>query len=314
MGEIAARSITSALLTGKEYGRQFKTDEIIGEGGYARVYRGIDLRTQQPVAIKIFKRMAENNSSSAQREADFLARLDHPNIVKFIDFDSTHEGTPFLVTEFITGGNLRQLTHDEGLDIADALPPLGDVAEALDYMHWLRKIHGDVKPGNIVVDDKKTAKLIDFGLAIGIDEKQPELREVTVAYASPEQLQTTKRTKASDVYMYAATVITTLTGQNPQGELSGEKYVNAKLQGEFVTVSEVKGNSLRNRAIDNVLAQGMDLDPQRRPNINTLAHNLKQASQEEAIIIVDLGRTPPKKRNDMPQTLALTTVNSAFLS
>lgn len=158
-------------------------------------------------------------------------------------------------------------------------------------MHRSKRIvHGDVKPRNIVVDYGNTGKLIDFGLALHIGEVDYGKREYTPAYASPEQVRDNERTRKGDVYCYAGTVLTTLTGEQPFGDLPRNEYIKAKLDGEPVLVSEVKGGSARNRALDKVLVQGMKIDPRQRPDLETFARRLKRAAhlKERDVVVIDL--------------------------
>jgi serine/threonine protein kinase len=161
--------------------------ERLGEGGMAEVYKAVDLNLDREVAIKFLRTDPKNFEKSRKRfevEAKALAKLDHPNIVRVLDYGD-YEGRPYLVMEYIPGGNLKQrLGKPMPWKQASAL--LIPIAEALQYAHERKIIHRDVKPSNILLKADGTPMLSDFGVAkmLEMDETM-DLTGTSVGVGTP---------------------------------------------------------------------------------------------------------------------------------
>ena len=175
---------------------RYRVDTLIATGGMSAVYRGLDLRLDRPVALKIMdSRYAGDNQflTRFQREARAVARLKAPGLVAVYDqgIDGHH---PFLVMELIEGGTLRELLTERG-----PMPPhavaavLGPVLGGLAVAHHEGLVHRDVKPENVLISDNGDVKIADFGLVRAIAEAKITSTSVilgTAAYLSPEQVST----------------------------------------------------------------------------------------------------------------------------
>jgi predicted ATPase/tRNA A-37 threonylcarbamoyl transferase component Bud32 len=198
----------------------------IGEGGKGVVYKARDTVLNRVVAIKMLKSAVSSEEvySRFMREAQAVAKLNHPNIVSIHDIGKEDE-KQFFVLEFVDGMSLRDLmrTYPEGkCDIQTVLRVSIDICNALQYAHSQDVLHRDIKPENILITEEGTAKLMDFGLAKMLDQSsitQEGMIVGTVAYVAPEIALGKGSDARSDLYSFGAVLYETVTGRPPfQGE------------------------------------------------------------------------------------------------
>ncbi|WP_396836886.1 protein kinase domain-containing protein [Mycobacterium sp. ITM-2016-00317] len=208
-------------LSGTVLEGRYRVDTLIATGGMSGVYRGLDLRLDRPVALKIMdSRYAgdEDFLTRFQREARAVARLKDPGLVAVYDqgIDGRH---PFLVMELIEGGTLRELLRERGPMPPHAVaavlrPVLGGLAAA----HSAGLVHRDIKPENVLISDDGDVKIADFGLVRAVAEAKITSTSVilgTAAYLSPEQVATGDTDARGDVYSVGILVYELLTGRTP---------------------------------------------------------------------------------------------------
>ncbi len=202
----------------------YRIIQRLGEGGFAEVYLGEHIYLKTQAAIKVLHtRLANDDISVFTSEAQTIARLKHPHIVRVLEF-GLEGSTPFLVMDYAPNGTLRQ-RHPRGsrLNPALILSYVKQVAEALHYAHERRLVHRDVKPENMLIGERGEALLSDFGIATVAQSSRYEgTQEVagTVAYMAPEQVQGKPRA-ASDQYALGVVIYEWLTGERPfQGSFS----------------------------------------------------------------------------------------------
>lgn len=210
-------------LIGQNLGR-YHIIEPLGQGGMATVYKAFDTSLERNVAIKIIrtdkKEGTEQNEflKRFQREAKALAQLDHPYILKVLDYGE-QEGIPYLVMPFIQGGTLKE-KMGQPMPYREAAALLMPIAQALDYAHKRKIIHRDVKPANILISESNSPLLSDFGIAKIIesgDSTQLTAAGVGIGtpdYMAPEQWagQTDPRT---DIYSLGIVFFQMITGRLP---------------------------------------------------------------------------------------------------
>ena len=196
-------------------------DAMIGSGGMALVYRGLDLRTRRPVAMKTLRieyRRDIESRARFRREIRTLAFLTHRNVVKIFDLYDDDEA-PWAIMEYIEGRSLKDLIHDRGrLSLEEASSVLEQTADALDYLHQQGLVHLDVKPQNLIVQPDGVVKLIDFGLAQPAQTPQELIGGSTfgtVSYLAPEQATGEKVDVQTDVYALGCVVYEMLSGRPP---------------------------------------------------------------------------------------------------
>jgi serine/threonine-protein kinase len=208
--------LVGAVLDGR-----YRVDGMIATGGMSTVYRGLDVRLDRPVALKVMdSRYAQDQQflTRFQREARAVARLKDPGLVSVYDqgFDGSH---PFLVMELVEGGTLRELLHERG-----PMPPhavaavLAPILSGLAVAHRAGLVHRDVKPENVLISDDGEVKIADFGLVRAIAEAKITSTSVilgTAAYLSPEQVGTGDAGPRSDVYGVGVLAYELLTGDTP---------------------------------------------------------------------------------------------------
>ncbi len=208
---------------------QLEILECLGWGGMGVVYKARQPRLNRPVALKILSRDKEKDPHFAerfQREAQALARLNHPNIVTVYDFGAT-DGLFYLLMEFVDGMNLRQLLQSGKINSEQALAIVPRICEALQYAHEQGIVHRDIKPENILLDKQGRVKIADFGIAkiLGPERKeQPLTGEKAIGtphYMAPEQVEKPATVDhRADIYSLGVVFYEMLTGELPLGKFS----------------------------------------------------------------------------------------------
>ena len=213
-------------LIGQSLGR-YHILEQLGEGGMATVYKAFDTRLEANVAVKVIRieRLAPEIAGRAlkrfEREAKALAQLNHPNIVKVIDYGE-YEGQPFLVMPYLEGGTLKGLMQARGaLPWQDAARLLLPISKALAYAHQRRMIHRDVKPSNVLITDSGEPMLSDFGVTKIIEEEATiDLTGTSATVGTPEYMAPEQTTSKSidhrvDIYGLGIVFYEMVTGRKP---------------------------------------------------------------------------------------------------
>ena len=191
---------------------------LLGHGGTAQVYLGEHLRLETQAAIKILSsQLTGDDVRMLQAEARTIARLEHPHIVRILDF-AVEDNMPFLVMSYATHGTLRQrYPRGTRLPPPTILTYLKQVADALQYAHDEHFIHRDIKPENMLLNRRDEILLSDFGIAmIALNSSSLSTQGImgTVAYMAPEQIQGKPR-PASDQYALGVIVYEWLCGSYP---------------------------------------------------------------------------------------------------
>ncbi len=188
----------------------YRLISTLGHGGFADVYLGEHIYLKTEVAVKVLQARLSNpeDLESFLKEAQTVARLLHPHIVRVLDFGVESE-IPFLVMDYASNGTLRQ-RHKKGerLSLETVTQYVKQIAEALQHAHDEKLVHRDIKPENMLVDRRGEILLSDFGIAlVAQSSRYQSTQDVvgTVAYMSPEQIQGHPR-PASDQYSLGITL------------------------------------------------------------------------------------------------------------
>lgn len=196
----------------------------IGKGGMGSVYLAQNKYiTQQKVAIKVINSNMINDFTrkTFAQEADRLARLNHPNIVHFINYHIDDTGNIYLIMEYADGYSLEEyIKNVSGLIVEDKICAFFEpLLDAFDYAHKHKIIHKDIKPSNIIITKEGTPKILDFGIAAILDERgESEDKDVimgTPSYMSPEQVKGLPLDQRSDIYSLGVLLHQMLTGNPP---------------------------------------------------------------------------------------------------
>ncbi len=202
---------------GQQFGN-YRLVTLLGQGGYAEVYLGQHVRLSLQAAIKVLHaHLTAKEAEHFEQEAQTIARLAHPSIMRVLDFD-VQEGVPFLVMDYAPNGSLRR-RHPAGevVPLSQIVSYVKQVAEALQYAHEHKVVHRDVKPENMLVGRREEVLLSDFGIATvahSTSSLSAEAAVGTIAYMAPEQIQGHPR-PASDQYALGVVVYEWLCGERP---------------------------------------------------------------------------------------------------
>ena len=210
---------------------QLEIGELLGQGGMGFVYKAKQRHLDREVALKILHAELQQDptfSKRFEREAQALAKLNHPNIVSIFDSGHTEHGDYYFVMEFVDGVNLRDVLYAGHLEPEKALAVVPQVCEALQYAHEQGIVHRDIKPENILLDNRGQVKIADFGLAKLLEPGSPSehiskagQRMGTAHYMAPEQVQdSTDVDHRADIYSVGVVFYEMLTGELPIGRFS----------------------------------------------------------------------------------------------
>jgi serine/threonine-protein kinase len=195
--------VGATIATGELLKDRYRLERTLGRGGMAAVWLGHDEVLDRPVAVKVLSDTIATDPGFVarfRREAQTAASLSHPNLVGVYDYSDEGE-RPYLVMQFVPGENLAaRLERGEGVD-CDRLAR--ELLEALAHIHSVGILHRDIKPANIIVEPDRTAKLIDFGIALPADATaltSTGLILGTERYAAPEVMEGQPATERSDLY------------------------------------------------------------------------------------------------------------------
>jgi tRNA A-37 threonylcarbamoyl transferase component Bud32 len=200
---------------------RYELGPVLGQGGMAKVYQGLDRQLGRQVAIKVLAPPFDRDREFVerfQREARAAAGLSHPNIVAVFDSGSD-DGTHYIVTELVEGETLAdRLRRDGPMPQAEAVAVAVDIARALAAAHERGLIHRDIKPGNVMLRPDGRVKVVDFGIARAAGSDTLTNTGVVLgstAYLSPEQASGQPVDERADLYALGCVLYEMLTGRVP---------------------------------------------------------------------------------------------------
>jgi len=204
-------------LDGRMLADRYRIEALVGRGGMADVYRGIDTMLERPIAVKILTDRSDDIRKRFLREAQSMAKLNHRNIVAVYDAGQA-DGFSYIIMELIQGRTLAQIPSGE-LTMHVVIRHFIDLLEALSYAHDQGLVHRDVKPANVMVLGDGSVKVMDFGLS----RRTSEMSSVTnageivgtIAYLSPERFLGKVADARSDLYSVGIMMYEVFTGSVP---------------------------------------------------------------------------------------------------
>lgn len=296
---------------GQRFGN-YRLIQRLGQGGFADVYLGEHVRLGMKAAIKVLQtHLVGDDIRLFQQEAQIIAGLKHPHIIRLLDFD-VQEGIPFLVLDYAPHGSLRQ-KHSQRTRLP--LPLIVDyatqVVSALQYAHDQKLIHRDVKPENMLIAEQEEIVLSDFGIATiahATSSMSTQASMGTLVYMAPEQIQGKAR-PASDQYALAVTIYHWLAGTFPFQGSSTE--VIAQHLGGVVPSFREQGVQVAPE-VEQVVLTALAKDPGARfGNVQAFANALAQASGVAASSVQSSSVSFPVQSAPAPTAIAAPQVNTA---
>ncbi len=263
---------TSDPLLGRQLG-DYRIEELIGHGGMARVYRGLDETLDRHAAVKVIEPTLIASGEEEEyrdrflREARAIARLNHPNIVGIYQF-AQEENLYFIAMAHLDGSDLREVLKDyaekrEMMPRKQMLKILHDIANGLDYAHKNDIIHRDIKPSNIIVTTDGNAVLTDFGLALNAVEGTIGNTFGSVHYIAPEQaISSAQAVPQSDQYSLAVIVYELLAGQVPFDDASAMSVALKHISDPPPPIRDL--NSKVSVELEAVVMRALDKEPRNR--------------------------------------------------
>src|SRR5713226_253784 len=277
----------------KTLGR-YNIERVLGKGAMGVVYEGVDPRLGRRVAIKTILKSHLDEDTGKDfamrfvREAQAVARLNHPNIVQVYDFGEEGD-IAYLVMEFIKGKELKTFFDaNERFDLKEAVRIMSELCEALDFAHNAGIVHRDIKPANVMLDSQARTKLTDFGVArvqdsdkTSVERTQAGTMVGTPAYMSPEQITGGTIDKRTDVFSAGIILYQFLTGEKPFTG-SGAWTIAKKIIQEEPPLPSSLNNSVT-PLFDAVVNKALAKDPEQRyQSARDLAIGLRKALDGKA--------------------------------
>ncbi len=284
---------------GQQFGN-YRLVRLLGRGGYADTYLAEHVYLRTPAAVKLLStQLAQDGVERFYQESRTIANLNHPNIIRMLDFGSVHD-TPYLVMDYAPNGTLRQL-HRRGaiLSVQMIVPYVRQVAAALQYAHNQHIVHRDVKPENMLLGEDEKVLLSDFGSALLQDAQHKRDVAGTVTYMAPEQI-AGRPCPASDQYALGAVVYEWLCGMPP---FLGSQVEVAIQQERAQPPSLCRRIPTLPSTVEEVVFIALAKESEQRfASIQAFATALEQAAKDATIIQPAL--PDDKKRFSAPQIAA----------
>jgi len=286
---------------------------LLGRGGFAEVYLGEHIHLQTQAAVKVLRtQLANEDVQTFQREAQTVARLLHPNIVRVLDFGVEH-GLPYLVMDYAPNGTLRQAcAKGNRMSLMQVVSLTRQIAEALQYAHDRRLIHRDVKPENMLLGHHRETLLSDFGIALV--QQSSHLASTqniagTIAYMAPEQIQA-HPVAASDQYALGIVVYEWLCGVRPFDGSYTEIAIKQTMVPPLPPRTHMPDLSA---AVEQVILQALQKDPRQRfADVRTFARALEQAAEQGSFSTTAWRPRPDALPVASPNPPPVGTISAAF--
>lgn len=326
----------------------YRLEKPLGQGGMAKVYRALDVRLKRYVAVKVIAsdfRSDQEYTQRFEREAQSIARLEHPSIVRIYRFGEA-DGVHYMAMQYVEGADLAALIRDykasgEVMPIGDIVRVVQDIGAALDYAHSRDVLHRDVKSSNIMVDQEGRALLTDFGLALLGDVGTRGEVLGSPHYVSPEQvISSANVVPQSDLYSLGITLFEMLTGELP---FTADQVIDLTMkQMSEPPLPPSQFNAALPPSIDEVVLRVLEKDPYdryttgaemsaalkeavadwqvgevakrrpaRRPSLVLLPHKVREQLQAAPLPAIPSALAPTQVAQDQIPTQGMTTETEA---
>jgi tetratricopeptide (TPR) repeat protein/tRNA A-37 threonylcarbamoyl transferase component Bud32 len=209
------------LTTGSTFADRYQIIEVLGKGGMGRVYRVLDKKLKEEIALKLIKPEIASDKKTVERfsnELKIARKIGHKNVARMFDLNE-EQGTHYITMEYVRGEDLKRLIRKMGpFSAGQAIPIAKQICEGLSEAHRLGVVHRDLKPQNVMVDEAGNARIMDFGIARSLESKGITGAGVMVGtpeYMSPEQVEGKEAGQSSDIYSLGVILYEMVTGRVP---------------------------------------------------------------------------------------------------
>jgi serine/threonine protein phosphatase PrpC/predicted Ser/Thr protein kinase len=264
-----ATHMHNEVQVGEVLDRRFQIESVISRSGMASIYKAKDLVTNETVAVKVPHMQFESDPNSFarfQREAEIGKRLNHPNILRFINVPE--QSRPYIAMEYLEGRTLSEIMNEvRPIPLSDAVQIASALCSALAHMHEQNIVHRDLKPQNIMIGNDGSIRIMDFGIA-----KATELRRITFAgfspamgtpdYMAPEQVKGRRGDERTDIYSLGAMLYEMTTGRVPFEGPNPFIVMNSRLTGDPVAPRKI--NPEISPELEEIILHAMEREPSRR--------------------------------------------------
>lgn len=292
----------------------YRLIELLGQGGMGSVFKAVDCNLNRHVALKILKKEFSGNEEERAmlaEEARITASINHPHVVKVFLFGEDH-GQFYLAMELVGKGTLDDLMAlQRRVSEAQMLEVGIQIAQGLEAALEHGLIHRDIKPGNILFVDSHTAKLVDFGLAIVMDEAASKVGEIwgTPYYIAPEKLESIPEDFRSDIYSLGGTLFHALSGRPPYEAETASMVALKQLKSQPVSLQAFAPDVSSETAyvVNRMLAKNMN---ERYDSYAELIEHLSYARHK----LLERSQQPKKAKERVVMETQTTKNLAAFLS
>ena len=256
------------LITGASFTDRYQIIEKLGKGGMGKVYRALDKKLDEEVAIKLLNPEIASDKKTLERfsnELKLARKIVHKNVGRMYEF-MEERGTHFITMEFVPGEDLKSFIKRVGqLPVGKAVSIGVQILEGLEEAHKLGIVHRDLKPSNIMIDKEGNARIMDFGIARSVHTKGMTARGVIIGtpeYMSPEQAEAKDVDLRSDIYSFGIILYEMLTSQLP---FEGETPLSIALKHKQEAPKEPKDlNPQVPEDLNRLILKCMEKEPQKR--------------------------------------------------
>ena len=276
-------------LIGKRLEGRYLLEELVGIGGMANVYKGVDLKNQKTIAVKILREEFVDNAELVHRfknESKAISILDHPNIVKVFDVSVTDK-LQFIVMEYIDGITLKEYMNRRGSPLTwkEVVHFSEQILDAVDHAHHKGVVDRDVKPQNIMLLADGTVKIMDFGIArFSRAESQLTSNKAigSVHYISPEQAKGDVTDAKADIYSMGIMLYEMLSGKLPFESEDAVAVAIKQISDKAVPLGQLVPDVPQ--ALQDITARAMAKDPsQRYPSARAMLDDIEEFKRNPSI-------------------------------
>lgn len=283
------------------YGR-YEIIKELGKGGMGVVYQAHDPQIDRPVALKVLREdrvVSKDFVSRFFKEAKFIGRLSHPNIVTVYDVGRDH-GTIYIAMEYLQGQPFNEVIRSGKLSVEKIVDIALQVANALGYAHEKGIVHRDIKPSNIILTDEGNVKLTDFGIARAEDSNAAQQTQAGVIlgtpfYMSPEQVMGKRVDGRSDLFSLGVILYELIVGRKP---FEGDHFTAIfRAITDDIPVAPLKIDDSIPQSLSDLIMKALSKNPNKRfQTSKEMGYALKTCLQAKESLLLPGKPISPKKK------------------